>query len=257
MNARPYLIAETNWKSVQETSYEVAVLPWGATEAHNYHLPYATDNLQNEGISAEAARIAWKAGARVGVLPNIPFGVQTGQLDIPFCINMNPSTQMMVLRDVIESLVGVGIPKLVVFNGHGGNDFRQMLREMQAEYPAIFLSTISWFQADDGTNYFDDPGDHAGEMETSLIQYLHPELVRPLDQAGDGSTNTHRIRAIREKWAWAQRDWLRATNDTGDGDPSPSTPEKGAAYFKAVTEKIAEFFVDLAAADTDDLYQKP
>ena len=57
MNARPYLIAETNWKSVQETSYEVAVLPWGATEAHNYHLPYATDNLQNEGISAWRRRI--------------------------------------------------------------------------------------------------------------------------------------------------------------------------------------------------------
>ena len=41
-----YLLAEANWKTVKETSYKVAVLPWGATEAHNYHLPYATDNYQ-------------------------------------------------------------------------------------------------------------------------------------------------------------------------------------------------------------------
>jgi creatinine amidohydrolase/Fe(II)-dependent formamide hydrolase-like protein len=43
----------------------VAVLPWGATEAHNYHLPYGTDNLECEHIAAEAARLAWEAGARV------------------------------------------------------------------------------------------------------------------------------------------------------------------------------------------------
>ncbi len=48
MNApRPWLIAETNWKHIQATRYEVAVLPWGATEAHNWHLPHATDSLQN------------------------------------------------------------------------------------------------------------------------------------------------------------------------------------------------------------------
>ena len=39
---RPYILAETNWKDVKESSYDLAVLPWGATEAHNYHLPYAT-----------------------------------------------------------------------------------------------------------------------------------------------------------------------------------------------------------------------
>src|SRR5687768_5877634 len=81
---RPWIIAETNWKQVKETRYEVAVLPWGATEAHNWHLPYATDNLQNEALCAEAGRLALKGGAKVAILPNIPFGVQTGQLDIPF-----------------------------------------------------------------------------------------------------------------------------------------------------------------------------
>ncbi|HEY0306492.1 MAG TPA: creatininase family protein, partial [Longimicrobiales bacterium] len=60
---KPYLAAEANWRAVQETAYEVVVLPWGATEAHNYHLPYATDVYETEAIAGESARIAWEAGA--------------------------------------------------------------------------------------------------------------------------------------------------------------------------------------------------
>jgi creatinine amidohydrolase len=62
MSPRPWIIAETNWKHVKATPYEVALLPWGATEAHNWHLPYATDSLQNDAIAAEAGRIAWEQG---------------------------------------------------------------------------------------------------------------------------------------------------------------------------------------------------
>ncbi|HET7622444.1 MAG TPA: creatininase family protein, partial [Gemmatimonadaceae bacterium] len=90
MPDRPYIIAESNWQTVRDTPYSVAVLPWGATEAHNYHLPYATDIIESEAVAAEAARMAWDAGARVAVLPAVPFGVNTGQLDIKLCINMNP-----------------------------------------------------------------------------------------------------------------------------------------------------------------------
>ena len=61
---RPYILAENNWKTVKETNYEVAVLPWGACEAHNYHMPYGTDIIEAENVSAEAARIAWEKGRR-------------------------------------------------------------------------------------------------------------------------------------------------------------------------------------------------
>ena len=143
MAGRPYVLAETTWKTVRATDYAVAVLPWGATEAHNYHLPYATDNIESTYIAVESARIAWEAGARVIVLPTVPFGVNTGQLDIKFDINMNPSTQMAVLRDVADSLVRQGIPKLVVLNGHGGNDFRQMIRELLPKKP-LFICNVDW-----------------------------------------------------------------------------------------------------------------
>ena len=54
---RPYILAETNWEALKEVKFDLAVLPWGATEAHNYHLPYATDNIQADYMVAESAKI--------------------------------------------------------------------------------------------------------------------------------------------------------------------------------------------------------
>jgi len=57
-NIRPYILAETNWHSLKDESFDLAILPWGATEAHNYHLPYATDILEADFIAAESAKVA-------------------------------------------------------------------------------------------------------------------------------------------------------------------------------------------------------
>src|SRR3954468_7385799 len=188
MPGRPYILAETNWKAVKDTRFEVAVLPWGATEAHNYHLPYATDTIQCDALAAEAARIAWERGARVVVLPTVPFGVNTGQLDIRLCLNMNPSTQAALLADLVHALEAQGVRKLVVFNGHGGNDFRQMIRELQPR-TRVFLCALNWYKVVDQAAYFADLGDHAGELETSVMLHVAPDLVRPLAEAGDGRQN--------------------------------------------------------------------
>ncbi len=257
MPPRPYILAETNWKTVKEIKYEVAVLPWGAIEAHNYHLPYATDNLQAEYVAAEAARLAWEQGAKVMVLPAVPFGVNTGQLDIPFCINMNPSTQMAVLQDITHALASQGIEKLVIVNGHGGNDFKQMIREIQAQFPEVFLSWLSWYRAADWNQYFDEPGDHAGEMETSAILHIAPELVLPLNEAGNGHSNKFKLTAIQQGWVWAQREWTKATNDTGVGNPARSAGEKGEKFLAATATSMAGYFVELARISLDDLYEQP
>ena len=230
------------------------MLPWGATEAHNFHLPYSTDNIETEEVAARAAERAWKAGAKLVVLPIVPFGVNTGQLDIPLCINMNPSTQALVLRDVASSLAGQGIKKLVILNGHGGNDFRQMIRELQPQV-SLFLCVVNWYKILDLKSYFSDVGDHAGEMETSVMQYVAPERVLPLSEAGSGKAKAFKIAAFREGWAWAPRQWTQVTDDTGVGNPAASTAEKGQRYVEAVSGKLADFLVDLAKADTASLYQ--
>jgi creatinine amidohydrolase len=227
------VLAESTWKQVRTTQYSAAVLPWGATEAHNYHLPYATDNVQAEQVAIRAAERAWANGARVVVLPTIPFGVNTTQLDIPFCLNMNPSTQLALLGDLAASLDGQGIHKLLILNGHGGNDFRQIVRELQPR-TRVFLSVVNWWSCVDVTRFISEPGDHAGEAETSA--------------------KASRLRGIREGWVWAPRRWTQVTSDTGIGDPSKSTADKGEAYVAAAVERIAEFLVELTAVSLDDLY---
>src|SRR6187549_3234999 len=113
---RPYILAENNWKTIKDSSFEVAILPWGACEAHNYHLPYGTDIIEAESVAAEAARVAWEVGQKVTVLPVIPFGVNTGQFDVLLDMNMNPSTQFAVLKDVVETLNRHKIYKLITLN---------------------------------------------------------------------------------------------------------------------------------------------
>jgi len=254
MVPRPYILAETTWQAVKASAFEVVILPWGATEAHNYHLPYGTDNFQCDYVAAEAARLAWEQGAKVIVLPTVPFGVNTGQLDITLDMNLNPSTQLAVLRDMVQVLARQGIPKLLVLNGHGGNDFRQILRELQAEFPTVFLCTVNLFHVVDRQQFFSAPGDHADELETSAMLHIAPQLVRPLSEAGEGIGKPFRIKALRE-WAWAQRAWSQVTADTGVGNPMAATPDKGAAFLRALTEKLGDFIVELAAADPQDMYE--
>jgi creatinine amidohydrolase len=252
---RPYILAETNWKDIKHTDYDLAILPWGATEAHNYHLPYATDIIEADNIAAEAARIAWESGAKLIVLPTIPFGVNTGQADIKLDMNIYPSTQLAILSDIIEVLQRAGINKLLILNSHGGNDFKSILREVGLKYPKIFLSTCNWFHALNKKDFFENEGDHADEMETSLILYLTPHLVLPLEEAGEGKEKKHKIREFSEGWAWAERKWSQISEDTGTGNPKASTREKDEEFFKAVTIKISDLLISLSRADINDLYE--
>ncbi len=251
---KPYLLKETTWKTVKTTEYETAVLPWGATEAHNCHLPYGTDILETEYIGEKAVELAWNKGAKVILLPSIPFGVNTQQLDIKMTINMNPSTQFAILTDVIESLEYSKIKKFVILNGHGGNSFKQMIRELQKDTD-IFLSSMDWFKTVKEENYFENGGDHAHEMETSIMLYAYPDLVLPLEEAGEGKEKKNKINAFTEGWAWAPRKWTQVTEDTGIGNPKLATAEKGEKYLNDVINKIAQFLVDLSNTDVNDIYE--
>ena len=252
---RSHILAETNWKTAKEIDFQLAVLPWGATEAHNLHLPYGTDNILAEQIAAESARLATARGGKVIVLPGIPFGVNTGQPDVKLDMNLNPGTQMMILRDLITVLNRQGIQKLVILNAHGGNDFRQIIRELNLIFPEMFICQCNWFKISGAEHYFEDMGEHAGELETSFMLYLTPELVLPLSEAGDGKAREFSISALNEGWAWAERQWTKVTKDTGIGNPALATAEKGEAFFKIVTAKIGDFLYELSKLHQDDLYR--
>lgn len=251
---RPYILAETNWKAVSETRFELAVLPWGATEAHNYHLPYATDVFEAEALAAAAAKIAWEKGARPVVLPSIAYGINTGQADIYLDMNLNPSTQFLILCDIAETLNRQGLHKLAIFNAHGGNDFKAMVRELGLKFPHMFFCIVHCLNVVNKTLFFENKGDHADEMETSLMLYLQPQLVLPATEWGDGKAKQHRIEAFRNGWAWAERKWSQVSADTGIGDPTKATAEKGQQFFEETAQQIAQLFYSLCKADANDMY---
>jgi creatinine amidohydrolase len=113
----------------------------------------------------------------------------------------------------------------------------------------------NWYQSLDKKKFFEHGGDHADEMETSLMLHLKPELVLPKEKWGDGKEKKNKIKAFTEGWAWAERKWSKISADTGVGNPIASTREKGEAYFKAVTQKAGDLMFEIAKADINDLYE--
>lgn len=243
-------LSVANYGSTRDVAYALAVLPWGATEPHNMHLPYLTDAILSHDIAVDAAVIAReKYGFNVMVMPPLPLGSQNpGQRDLKFCVHYRHATQMAVLSDIASSLYNQGIDKLVIINGHGGNTFKGMIRDLAVDMPGMLIASSEWFKVAPAKEYFDNPGDHADELETSVMMHYHPELVR-LEEAGRGKYTGFAAQSLRDGIAWLPRDWSKVSTDTGIGDPSSATAAKGAAFAKVVAERYADLFADLARGD--------
>ena len=238
--------------------YALAVLPWGATEPHNLHLPYLTDAILAHDVAVDAAKIALRDyGVRAMVLPPVAMGAQNpGQRDLKFCIHYRYDTQRAILADTVASLAHQGFRKLVIINGHGGNTFKAMIRDLAVDYPDFIILSSEWFTVLPAREWFDQPGDHADELETSVMMHYHPELV-DLSQAGAGEARPFALESLRQKVAWLPRHWTLVTDDTGIGDPRLATPEKGQRFAHAVAHKYAQLFDELARVTSpDDFYEK-
>lgn len=253
MSPRPYVVLEANHRQLTERRPQVAVLPWGATEAHNWHLPYGTDVIEATLVAERAAALAHERGAAVAVLPTIPFGNDEQQLDQACTISFTTATALAVLRDVARSLVRQGIDRLVIVNGHGGNQFQGLVRDLQSELGLLIVVANFYQMAPEVAQAtFERPGDHADEMETSLLLHLCPHLVE-LEHAGRGERTPFALPALSQPGVWTPRPWSRSHPDTGSGDPSLATAEKGRRYFEAVTAALADILVELSAAQRGQL----
>jgi len=231
---RPWKLAETNYGSVKDLHYEVAVLPLGATEPHNLHLPYSMDTLEGELIGEKICEAAWQRGAKVVLLPTMPYGTHTNQMRFPLAMNINPSTLQQVITDLVDSLVHHGIRKIVLLNSHGGNDLKPVLRELYGRTSAqLFL--CNWYQtfADVYHEIFQERDDHAGEMETSLALAYFPELVARREDgtltADEGRAAVSRFDAVNRGWVSITRPWHLLTTNAGVGTRMPPRPTRAAA----------------------------
>lgn len=258
---RPWMLSEINYGHVKQTRYEVAVLPMGATEPHNLHLPYGTDTFESEAITSRACEAATARGARVLQLPAIPYGTETNMLEFPFAMNLMPSTLGLVIRDLVKSLEKHGIRKFLILNSHGGNDFKPLLRELAPETD-VRLFVCDWFKgltADVVASIFTNKEDHAGEVETSLALAFFPQLVaRDQDtgklQADAGGVRSSRFDAVNKGWVGLSRPWHLLTTNSGSGNPHQATSEKGEKLMQVMVERLSQFLVELDQAKLDDLF---
>ena len=109
MGNRPWVLAESTLDDVRKAAFQVAVLPLGATEPHNTHLPYATDTLEAEAIGNAICERAHREGARVVLLPTIPYGTETNMHRFPLAINVDPTTLYRFVTDIIKSCIHSGV----------------------------------------------------------------------------------------------------------------------------------------------------
>ena len=246
---RTYLLREATYGQLRRNRPRVAVLPWGATEAHNLHLPHGTDILEAEAFAARAAELATLQGAFPIVLPAIPFGNNSQQLDQAVTINLSTATQAAILADVADSLLAQHIDRLVILNSHGGNEFRPLVRDLMRSRH-ILCVVLNFYQMlpELRDELFDVPGDHADESETSLLLHLCPDLV-DMESAGPGTRLPFDIPELEVPGVWTPRPWSAVHPDTGSGNPAKATAEKGERYFTAICEHIANTLTALDRAE--------
>ena len=248
-------VADQTWPELGEyfKNESLALVPLGSTEQHGPHLPLATDHLIAEAYAREAAE-------RTGYLctPTINVGVSPHHKQF----NGTMWVDAPVFRDYVKSftrnLAYHGIDRVVYVNAHGGNieHLREVGRHLRDEE---ILYAVEWMWNDSIPDLVDDlfkqNGPHGGPKETSMIQYLRPELVHDesLEDARDGG-----IPSVDEADAtkFGARTFYDAADNTGNGvfgDQTDATAEKGEEMFEKATDQLVRLCEWIEDQDFKDL----
>src|SRR5262249_819230 len=201
-----------------------------------------------------ACERAYEAGAKVVLLPAIPFGVNTNFLKLSGTItcSLTPTTLLHILTDLVDALERQEIYKLVLLNGHGGNELKPLMRELHHK-SKVFMCLCDWFRmaTDVYSELFEHPGEHADEIETSMGLAFFPELVHP-ELADDGAPRPSRFEAINRGWISITRPWHLVTKNTGLGNPAAASAEKGRKLLEILATRLGDFLINLAKSPRDD-----
>ncbi len=247
-------LKRTNQSRLKQFVYEVAVLPVGAVEAHNLHLPEGIDAMHCEYVAQESCRRAWEKCQHVLCLPVVYYGVDSNLMAFPVTIHVSQAVLDAYLTEIIKSLRKHGIRKIVLVNGHGGNDFKPLVRQLQSEMD-VFIFNCDWWKvgADQFEELFGKGDDHAGAMETSVALALCPELVEP-EKAGHGQVPAYRFEALNRGWITTSRDFSKLNDHCAVSSTASADAEKGSRYLELVCHRLSRFLTELAQAAVDDAF---
>lgn len=217
---------------VEEQQPRVAVLPVGSFEQHGRYLPLITDTAIACIIAREIAD-----AYPVHLLPPLTVSCSHEHGSWPGTVSISAKTLFAVVEDIRASLVRSGIKRLVIVNGHGGNYvLSNVVQEANVDEPCMSLFPLSsdWEQArQHGGLVSDRHGDmHAGEIETSLLLYAAPELVRPGYESSDHDGGPRRFLLTLGMGAYTESGVI--------GHPSYATADKGKAVLTSLVEGFAD-----------------
>ncbi|RSN39335.1 creatininase, partial [Streptomyces sp. WAC 04229] len=177
-------LTELTWREVRRAGERgIALLPIGSQEQHAGHLPMGTDTLLVEEVVDRALALLSREAAAPEVvrLPALPFGHSPHHL-FAAAVSLSAATLGAVLDDVLDSLVTSGHHRVMVVNGHGGNDEIMRLAvkrfALRARVTVAACSYWTLTAGEDGAGRPDVTPGHAGWFETSLMLAAHPRLVR-------------------------------------------------------------------------------
>ncbi|TVQ28896.1 MAG: creatininase family protein [Geminicoccaceae bacterium] len=137
-------IGDMNWAMVERwlDDDDRCVLPLGSCEQHA-GLSLAVDAILAEKVAVDAA-----APSGVPVFPPMNYGLAPYFLAYPGTVSLRVETLLAVVRDVIASLRRTGFRRIVIVNGHGGNDpVRALAQELMAEAPGMQIKFHNWWNA--------------------------------------------------------------------------------------------------------------
>jgi creatinine amidohydrolase len=160
----------------------VALLPVAAIEQHGPHLPLATDAIINDAV-VRAALPRVPAAAALLVLPAQTVGLSPEHASFAGTLSIRDATLLDAWTDIGRSVARAGVRKLIVFNTHGGQKTLVDLVAMRLRSElGMLVVRATYFSFGAPPGLF-DAGEaahdiHGGEVETSLLLHLRPELVR-------------------------------------------------------------------------------
>lgn len=198
---------------------DFVVLPTGSVEQHSRHLPLGTDAYVADYLAHLYAENAPDYGLSMLVLPTLAFGYSEHHRNFAGTLSLTPETFMTVIVELGESLADNGAKRLLIVNAHGGNEepLKLAADRIQREYdlPVHFRPETDVVERL-GERFGEDWG-HAGPYETSVMERIHPELVR--EKRKQPQTRTE----IESSRQYAYFDEF--TEEGGRGDPTDADPE--------------------------------
>lgn len=231
----------------------IALLPVSAVEQHGPHLPLATDALIGDRVVAAAIERLPPSPA-VLVLPPFAIGSSLEHADFPGTLSIDAEHLLHAWCDVGASVARAGVRKLVIFNTHGGQRSLVDLAALRLRAAHdLFVVRASYFAFGAPDGLFDAQewlhGLHGGEVETSLMLHLHPELVRRealenFQSAGFALARKNRLLGAEKPigFAWKSQD----LNPAGVcGNAAAADAARGAQYFEHVAQCLADLLVEV------------